>query len=113
MTGRPSLPQPWSSSPPLRHPWSSTQACHSAQVTSKRPMAKGLAMLTRCGGLPFLLLALRPMMKMPAGTTTNSGQAGQSRNTCPGLRGGGVGAAGAGVSGLAAGLWVYPFAGVP
>ncbi len=81
MTGRRPLPQPASPGRCLQPP-AATQASHSANVTSNLPTANGRSIVTlRCG--PSALsrpasLAGEPIMKLPAGTTTISGQPSQS-----------------------------------
>src|SRR4029077_12869491 len=94
MTGRSPRPHPRSWGRDL-HPPSSTHLSHSLNVTSRRPTAKFLEMLTRCTG--FSYSDEDPIANEPAGTTAISGQSGQSRKTSPGLdpdrgesRGGGV-----------------------
>ena len=94
MTGRSPRPHPRSWGRDL-HPPSSTHLSHSLKVTSRRPIAKFLAKLTRCTG--FSYSDEDPIANEPAGTTTISGQSGQSRKKSPGLnpdrgdsRGGGV-----------------------
>src|SRR5688572_10476296 len=69
-------------------PVACTNTAHSPRVTSCLPSAKGLTIETRCCGasLPSLSFSIsgEPIVKAPPGTTTNSGQLGQSRNTAPG-----------------------------
>src|SRR4029077_8510122 len=98
MTGRSPRPHPRSWGRDL-HPPSSTHLSHSLKVTSRRPTAKFFAMLTRCAG--FSYSDEDPIANAPAGTTTISGQTGQSRKKSPDLdpdrgasRGGGVETAG-------------------
>src|SRR5215471_10855919 len=93
MTGRSPRPHPRSWGRDL-HPPSSTHLSHSLKVTSRRLIAKFFAKFTRCTG--FSYSAEDPIANEPAGTTTISGQSGQSRKISPGLipRGGGVESAG-------------------
>ncbi|MCY1300153.1 hypothetical protein D9M70_497120 [compost metagenome] len=70
-------------------PPASTQAFHCSTVTSKRPIANGWPMVTWCGGFSAGSLALLPMVKLPAGSVTSTGHAGQSRIS-PGRVGGGA-----------------------
>ena len=89
MTGR--LPRPQILSPGLCvQPASATHASHCAKVTSYLPAAKGWAKVTlRCGPSSWLRprsLGGDPIMNSPAGTTTISGQAAQSRNASLGRR---------------------------
>src|SRR5262245_19057415 len=85
MAGR--RPRPQVSSPGLcAQPPSAAQASHCANVSSYLPMAKLRIVTLRCG--PSLLprpisLSGEPIVKEPAGTTTMSGQAAQSRNVRP------------------------------
>src|SRR5262245_45489322 len=88
MAGRSSPPQP----PSLAYgqpPALITHAPHSAKVTSNLPTANGRAMVTlRCGPSASDRpgsLAGDPIMKLPAGTTTISGQTSHSRKVSPGL----------------------------
>src|SRR4029077_8355060 len=90
MIGRPPRSHPRSWGRDLHAP-SSTHLSHSLNVTSRRPTAKFLAMVTRCIG--FSYSDEDPIANEPAGTTAISGQSGQSRKTSPNLdsdRGGGV-----------------------
>src|SRR5579884_816967 len=72
------------------------KAANSARVTSNLASAKGLAIVTGCCGSsrPASPLgrpkrssspAAAPIWKLPAGTTTISGQFGQSRKVLPGV----------------------------
>src|SRR5262249_38728827 len=70
------------------HPPCAAHASHSSNVISNLPTAKGCAIVTRCCG-PSLALrptsfAGDPIMKVPAGTTTISGQLAHSLNLRPG-----------------------------
>src|SRR5262245_26867818 len=76
ITGRFPRPQPSSLGLYLQPP-AAAHASHSASVSSNLPAAKGRAMLTLCS------LAGDPIMNLPAGTTTISGQSGQSRKLAP------------------------------
>src|SRR5262249_4995641 len=49
-----------------------------------RPIANGLAMVTRCTGFSYSVG--EPMSKEPAGITTSSAQSEQSRNMSPALK---------------------------
>ena len=87
MTGRLPRPQPLSSGRYPSHPPADTQVSHSANVTSCLPTAKGCEIVTSCGrtsspSRPTSDLG-EPMTNEPAGTTTISGQDGQSRNVSP------------------------------
>jgi len=103
MTGRRPLPQPWSLGT-APQPTSRTHASHSSKVTSYLPMANALAIRTGLVGFSCFSPLAEPMMKMPGGTTTISGQAGQSRNTVPGFGNVGSGAAGGAGACAAAGV---------
>src|SRR4051794_16301035 len=94
MTGRLPRPQPRSFGRWLLQAPSSVHLLHSANVTSYRPIAKGLSIVTRCTGRSYS--AFDPIMNEPAGTTTISGQSAQSRKVCPALNRVGAVAAGAG-----------------
>lgn len=65
-------------------PDADTQASHSAYVTSNRPAANALAIVTQCCGPStnalWLSSAGEPIVNAPAGTTTISGQVSQSLN---------------------------------
>src|SRR5258706_5979735 len=66
-----------------------THASHSSNVTSNLEAANGLAIVTLCCG-PSLStrsgsLSGETIVKLPAGTTTISGQSGQSLKLCPAL----------------------------
>src|SRR5580693_49379 len=62
----------------LGHPATETQASQSANVTSNLDAAKGLAIVTLCGGPSWSKrpgsVAGDPIVKVPAGTTIISGQ---------------------------------------
>src|SRR3954464_15153546 len=83
MTGRLPRPQPRSFGRWLLQAPSSVHLLHSANVTSYRPIAKGLSIVTRCTGRSYS--AFDPIMNEPAGTTTISGQSAQARKVCPAL----------------------------
>src|ERR1700685_3110708 len=67
------------------HPPAATHLSHSANVTSRRPMAKSFLMATLWIGASAGFV-LEPIWNSPAGTTTSSTQSGQSRNVSPGKR---------------------------
>src|SRR5437016_9799300 len=84
---------------PAGYPVSRTNAAYSPRVTSYLPRANDSNVTACCGAssatdpkLPPWLAAHdfssadEPMVKLPAGTTTISGQARQSRKTAPGAR---------------------------
>ena len=60
-------------------PFAVTQAFHACTVTSYLPIAKGASMTTWCAGRSLGSLALFPIMKVPAGRDTSTGQDWQSR----------------------------------
>src|SRR5436190_16748661 len=91
MAGRSPRPQSRSSGRYLHAP-SSAHLSHSSKVTSRRPIAKGFGMVTRCAG--FSYSKAEPISKVPAGTTTSSAHPVQSRKMSPALepaRGGSLG----------------------
>src|SRR5262249_43184957 len=84
---RPPAPTPVLIARLVAHPPSPVQASHCANVTSYLPTAKGCWKVTLCCGpsslpRPFSLSG-EPIRNSPAGSTTISGQIGQSRNTRP------------------------------
>src|SRR6187551_439530 len=89
ITGRLSRPQPLSPGRYLQPP-ADAQASHSANVTSNLPTANGLAIVTLRWGpslsnRPFSSVR-DPIKKFPEGTTTISGQSGQSVKLSFGMR---------------------------
>src|ERR1700722_17096625 len=67
------------------HPPAATHLSHSANVTSRRPMAKAFLLAPLWNGASAGF-SFEPIGNSPAGTTTSSTQSGQSRNVSPGKR---------------------------
>src|SRR5262245_40266207 len=89
MTGRLPRPHPRSSGLRPLQPPSATQASHSSNVTEYFPAENGAAIVTRTSTSSLYRsgsFAGDPIMKVPAGTTTISGQVGQSLKVSLGLR---------------------------
>lgn len=87
-------------------PAASAQAFHCCTVTSNLPIANAAPRCTWCAGFSLGSLALFPIANVSAGSTTSTGQPGQSRTS------GAVpaGAGGGGLTGAAAGFvsWGAP-----
>src|SRR6516164_2265956 len=84
------LPRPQLASDAFAQAPAVTQASHSANVTSVRPTAKGLTIVTSCCGPSFssrpFSLPGEPIVNLPAGTTTTAGQpVAHSLKSDPGL----------------------------
>src|SRR5262249_22288999 len=66
------------------HARDATQESHSLNVTSRRPIANGFAIVTRCTASSYS--EFDPISNEQAGPKTNSPQSGQSRKLSPVFR---------------------------